>query len=308
MSALFEMEGSRRVRVGQGCFHVIERGQGPVVLLVHGAGAGAFSFRSFIGPLSKRARVIAPDLPGQCLSRAEPGFRYRLEEMASALGELLEGLGVAGVDVALGHSAGAAIVLSMHLSGATKARRLVGINPALLPLPGWAGWVFPVLARWGAGSPRAARWVARGARVAPGWVESTLADTGSKLDREGLRRYRALAARVDHIEGTLAMMAGWTLDGLEARLHDLDVPFHIWAGEGDRAVSPARSAQLVQRHPEILEFRRFPGGHLAHEEHPELFLSALEPVLRDTNDGEPPSRGTDCRSTGANPCSEGRAL
>lgn len=58
---------SRRVMVDGLDTHYLEIGQGPVLILVHGGGAGADSWGNWSACLeayARRFRVIAPDMPG----------------------------------------------------------------------------------------------------------------------------------------------------------------------------------------------------------------------------------------------------
>lgn len=255
-------------------FHVVVRGEGPTILLLHGAGAGGFSFRDLVPGLAKRAQVVAPDLPGQCFSEPAAGFGFGLGAMARATARLLEHLRLE-VDLAVGHSAGAAILAEMVLAGAIRPRRLVGINPAMLPFDGWARHLFPPLARAGARSGIGPRLLAGWAARSPEWVDRTLRGTGSALDARGLELYHRLASAESHVAGTMAMMAAWSLEGLVSRLARFPVPLTLWVGANDRAVPPAQAYRIETVVPEV-ELRRFEGvGHLAHEEAPERFLHPL---------------------------------
>src|SRR5919204_37809 len=64
--------------------HYLVEGRGPAVLLVHGLGGFAESWRHNIGPLSARATVYAIDLPGFGRS-AKPRTGYGLQYFARAV-------------------------------------------------------------------------------------------------------------------------------------------------------------------------------------------------------------------------------
>src|SRR6267143_2150150 len=53
----------RYVRIGGPKVHLLEGGAGPPLLLIHGLG-GPLMWQRVLGPLSKRFRVMAVDLPG----------------------------------------------------------------------------------------------------------------------------------------------------------------------------------------------------------------------------------------------------
>jgi magnesium chelatase accessory protein len=86
------------------------------VLLLHGTGASAHSWRTLAPLLAARHDVIAPDLPGHGFTRAEGRRPLTLPAMAQALAALLRVLGVRPRWI-IGHSAGAAIAAQMCLQG-----------------------------------------------------------------------------------------------------------------------------------------------------------------------------------------------
>ena len=49
--------------------HFVDEGDGSPVVLLHGEPTWSFLYRKVIAPLSARARVVAPDLPGFGRSR-----------------------------------------------------------------------------------------------------------------------------------------------------------------------------------------------------------------------------------------------
>src|SRR3989475_11437263 len=73
--------------------HYVVEGRGPAVILVHGLGGFAETWRHNIGALARRATVYAVDLPGFGAS-AKPRSRYRLANFAGALPGFMGGLGL----------------------------------------------------------------------------------------------------------------------------------------------------------------------------------------------------------------------
>ncbi|AWL07570.1 hydrolase [Massilia oculi] len=57
----------------------------PAVLLLHGFGASSHMFRDLIPQLAGGYRVIAPDLPGFGLTRADKSFKYTFDNLADVI-------------------------------------------------------------------------------------------------------------------------------------------------------------------------------------------------------------------------------
>ncbi len=57
----------------------------PAVLLLHGFGASSHMFRDLIPQLAGDYRVIAPDLPGFGLTRADKSFKYTFDNLADVI-------------------------------------------------------------------------------------------------------------------------------------------------------------------------------------------------------------------------------
>jgi len=238
----------------------------PIMLLVHGTGAATHSWRDLLPPLAEHFTVIAPDLPGHGWTDAPAAARLSLPGMAKALQGLLIALNMRPV-VAVGHSAGAAVLARMALDGAIQPRALVSLNGAFVPLQGVPGQLFSPLARLLVGLPGLPQVFAWRARD-PAMVAQLLAGTGSTLDAEGVRLYGQVVRRPAHAASALGMMAHWDLRPLLADLPRLRTPLLLVAGAGDRSVPPAQSAQVRDLVPGST-LATLPGlGHLAHEERP----------------------------------------
>ncbi len=265
---------SRFVAQGGLTWHVQVAGSGPVLLLVHGTGAATHSWRDMLGRLAERFTVVAPDLPGHGLTRVPGGHALSLPAMARDLGALLGRLGLQPA-LAVGHSAGAAILARMCLDGIIAPAGLVSLNGAYLPLAGPAGQVFAPLARVLVGLPvlpQLFAWRAGNPRV----VERLLAGTGSRLDPKGVALYQRLVRNPAHAAAALRMMASWDLAPLVRDLPKLAPPLLLVAGDGDLAIPPADAARVAAVVPGA-RMVRWPGlGHLAHEEDPGLALRCIE--------------------------------
>jgi pimeloyl-ACP methyl ester carboxylesterase len=109
-------------------------GSGPAVLLLHGFPHTWEVWRSVIGPLAERHRVIAPDLRGLGgATRAEDG--YDAGTLAVDAAGVLDALGESVADVvAIDLGAPVAFLMAMRWPG--RVRRLVVMESLLGRLPG----------------------------------------------------------------------------------------------------------------------------------------------------------------------------
>ena len=129
-------------------------GDGEVLLLIHGMAGSSDSWRSVLPQLSKKFRVIAPDLLGHGES-AKPRSDYSLGAFAVWLRDFLDELGVSQATV-VGHSLGGGVAMQFVYQHPDYVKRLVlissgGLGPdvglilRLLSAPG-AELVLPIIA------------------------------------------------------------------------------------------------------------------------------------------------------------------
>lgn len=262
-------ETSRFIKAGGVHWHVQVSGlqvpDAPVLLLLHGTAASTHSWRDLTPLLRSHFTIVAPDLPGH-------GFSSRLGRpspvaVATAVAALTEALGLAPA-LTIGHSAGAALALTMADKGLARPRAIISLGGALLPFPGMAGKLFPAMARMLFVNPFMPELFAMRAR-APGEVARFLGrSTGSQIDERGLALYERLMQSPGHVGGALALMANWDLEPLEAALASIDLPILLAHGENDATIPPSVATNVAARLPRARPLI-LPGlGHLAHEEDP----------------------------------------
>lgn len=260
-------EASEFVSAAGLLWHVQRMGQGPPVLLLHGTGAATHSWRDLAPLLARRFTLLAPDLPGHGFTAQPPPDGLSLPGMAEAVAGLLEAVGVSP-ELAIGHSAGAAILARMSLDGSIAPRTLVSLNGALLPLSGVPGRMFSPIAKIFATTPLASRIFAWRASD-PSVVERLLRGTGSNLDPAGAALYGRLASNPCHAAAALGMMARWDLRPLARDLPRLDPRLVLVVGTNDRSIPPASAYRVHALVPGSKLVRLRGLGHLAHEEAPE---------------------------------------
>jgi magnesium chelatase accessory protein len=258
-------------------WHVQIKGTGPVVLLLHGTGAATHTWRGSFEALSQRYTVVAPDLPGHGFTETPPGGRLSLPGMAQATSALLGALQIAP-ELAVGHSAGAAIVARQTLDKVMAPRALISLNGAFLPFGGIAGHIFSPIAKVLAMNPFVPAYFARRSSD-DGVIERMLDETGSRIDDEGRELYRRLAGNASHVAGALGMMASWNLRPLANELERLSTPLNLVVGTADKTVPPTQSEEVSRRVRTATLIRWRGLGHLAHEEKPELFIALVDSVM-----------------------------
>ncbi len=254
---------------------VVDAGDGPPLLLLHGAGGAGHSFRNLIPLLTPHYRVIVPDLPGQGFTRSGARSRYGIDAMAEDTATLCQTLDIVPHAI-IGHSAGAA--LALRLADLLHPKGIVGINAALGAFDGAAGVMFPLLARVLAVTPFIPHVVAK-LWGNPATVTKLLTATGSALDAAGQAQYLTLVREPTHVDGTLGMMAQWRLEDLMRQLPTIATPTLLIASAGDLAV-PARISRDAARHMPAANYAELPDhGHLVHEEAAEDVAALILPFL-----------------------------
>ena len=261
---------SRRINGPVHRWHVQEAGNGPLVLMLHGAGGSTHSLRDLIAPLARTYRVVALDLPGHGFTQLGARHRSGLREMIDDIAALAAQEGWTP-DAIVGHSAGSAVALGLSqtlLSPRGHTPKCIGINAALGEFEGLAGVLFPMMAKLLAMLPFSAA-LFSGTASSPARVKALINATGSKIDDEGITLYRRLVSDRTHVDGTLLMMAQWNLKPLLKALPDLETVTTFIVGSEDATVPPgtSRAAAAQMKNAEVVELNGL--GHLAHEEDPE---------------------------------------
>lgn len=257
-------------------WHVQRYGRGPVVLLLHGTGASTHSWADVGAALKSDYSIVAPDLPGHGFSSTPSGAAMTLPGMATAVASLVDSLNVDPVVIA-GHSAGAAVMIEMILSGRAAPRAALSVNGAFAPFGGAGAFLFPLMAKMLALNPFVPALFAQGA-ARRDRVESLIRGTGSTVPDRNVDLYARLLSHSGHVAGALRMMANWDVAPLRAKLAQLKTPTLFAAGENDRAVPPWLAAEAARLAPNG-GHRGFPGlGHLAHEEDPAAFAALIREI------------------------------
>lgn len=265
--------------------HYLERGTGPVLVLLHGNGLYSEDFESsgLIDKLSERYRVIAFDRPGFGYSERPRTTLWTPDAQARLLHQALQEIGVDSA-IVLGHSWGTMVALAMGLQAPDAVRGLVLMSgyyyPSLrLDVPVAAQPAIPILGdlmRFTI-SPLISRllWPLLSKKVFSPWNVS--------------ERFRALPVwmmlrpgqlRASAAESALMVPAAMSLS---KRYAELRVPVRILSGTQDKIVNP--SAQSERLHAALQDEGQDSGlhlqaglGHMTHYAQPEPILAALAAI------------------------------
>ncbi|HEY0134950.1 MAG TPA: alpha/beta fold hydrolase [Nannocystis sp.] len=252
----------------------------PPVLLLHGMLVTSHSFTRLIPALAGDRRVLAPDLPGCGDSDRPPPVLcadYSPRWQAAALLELLDHLGLARIDL-VGHSWGGAIAVCLIDAAPERVRRLVLVDPTLMPM------VIPIEGR-----------LAQVPRLGP-YVFKNM------YRRNELRRYLGRAFSSEHLVSEADVDLYWdrlaraggreaahamlmqlmqpdTMAAMLPRLRAIAAPTVVVFGERD-AIVPHDHAERITAAIPGATLRWLPGcGHTPAEEQPEALAAVLHEHL-----------------------------
>ena len=128
---LFPAEG-RFIDVDGARVHYVDRGQGPVIVMIHGLACQWRSFRYLVDGLTDTHRVIFVDRPGSGYSTGAPGASHSVRAQAEVVAGLIRALGLERPTVA-GHSLGGAVALALALDQPGFVRNLALVAPLTQP-------------------------------------------------------------------------------------------------------------------------------------------------------------------------------
>ena len=264
--------------------HVIERGEGPEVLLVHGAASNARELVAAMDGRLNALRIIAPDRPGLGYSGV-PKDSYDLGVQAAFLADILIQTATGPV-VAVGHSWGSGVLLRLALDRPDLVKALVLLAPAShpwkqefnivnrlagLPLIGdLLVWTLPALL----GPHLMPAGIAKG--FAPGPVSP--ADYADIIGTPLFFRPISFKANAADMEvGSIQM-------GLQSpRYSSLTLPVSIISGQGDVIVyNSIHAAGLARDIPQAHTYRVPNAGHMPHWVAPDLVADVIKAYAHDT--------------------------
>ena len=125
-----------------------DRSRAPDMIFTHANGFNALTYRTLLEPLTREARILAPDLRGHGRSTlaARPGWRRSWRDLRDDLVALIDA--VEGPPMALaGHSMGAVVALLAAGQRPDRVRAVVMLDPVILPRPAALAMSLPLIGR-----------------------------------------------------------------------------------------------------------------------------------------------------------------
>jgi pimeloyl-ACP methyl ester carboxylesterase len=261
--------------------HVVERGSGEPLVLLHGNGSMIqdFGASGLLDAAAEHHRVIAVDRPGYGYSERPRDRVWSPAEQARVIHAALLRLGVSRA-IVLGHSWGTSVAVALALAHPGMVRGLVLVS----------GYYYP--------SARAdvALLSAPAIPVIGDLMRHTVSPLLARLAWPGILRklfgpapvpakFAAfpvdMALRPGPLRASAAEAALMIPDAaaLQDRYRELTMPVAVLAGDGDRLVTTAdQSARLHDELPDST-FQALPGvGHMAHHTATDAVLAAIAEV------------------------------
>ena len=259
------------------------------LLLLHGMAGSSDTWRAVMPQLSKRYRVIAPDLLGHGQS-AKPRGDYSLGAFAAWLRDLLDELGVTSVTI-VGQSLGGGVAMQFVYQHPDYCRRLVLISSGGLGQD--VGWTLRLLSAPGSELLLPAITLPpliRAGETLRSWFSAV--NVGSPRGAEMWSAYSSLAdsqTRQAFLR-TLRSVVDYRGQAVSAlnKLHlTSELPLMVIWGDQDRIIPVDHGFALDQHRPgcriEVLDGV----GHFPHVEEPDVVVDLLDDFIALT---EQPSR------------------
>jgi len=252
-------------------------GGGDPLILLHGIATDRHIWDLVVPELASDRRVVTLDLPGFGGS-APVGEDFDLERVAERIVHGLTGRGIHGPLDLVGHSLGGGVAITLAAIHPRLVRRLVLVAPAgLLPFPATVSNVLAaaadavLAARRGALSLTEVWW---GRKL----LLSLTAADGAELPPTLARQLVEASATAQRTPAALATI---TSADLRPSLAQLRMPLGVIWGDVDRTVPIRGLDEVLKARPDARVTRIPNAGHVPMVECPELFVAALQPLIKD---------------------------
>lgn len=266
VAALPDGVPGRLVDVGGKPVHVVEKGDGAPIVLVHGFAGNTTEWEdTILEPLSESRRVIAVELFGMGFSARLPDTVYDYDLWANQLVGLLDVLGIERADF-VGHSLGGAVISVLAAEHPERVNKLVLVGP-LVPLEDdEVSMKIQALDVPGVGE------------AGLGWIELADHPAATETYRERSRQAFRIAGTRDAL--IVYVRDGQNFDQLYEAHPRIKAPVLIIHGKDDDMVPWPAVLRAASRIHDLTVLPLTDGGHFPHRAHPERVTGAIEDFLK----------------------------
>ena len=248
-----------------------------LILLLHGFGASALTWKEILEPLGEFGHVIAYDRAGFGFTDRPTSWQgvnpYSSQGQLAVIDALVKKFGMGKKVVIVGHSAGGALALGYALDHPDALTSLVLEAPAVYETGGAPDWLNLLY-----GIPQLDH-------VGPLLVAS-IAQRGLKILDQSYNDKTKITQAVKDAYSAPLKIKGWERGfwefnksdkelNLLDRLGDLEVRTLVITGDNDQIVATDNSIRLAAELPNADLLVIPQSGHLPNEEKPKEFLTAL---------------------------------
>jgi 4,5:9,10-diseco-3-hydroxy-5,9,17-trioxoandrosta-1(10),2-diene-4-oate hydrolase len=260
----------------------LSAGEGPPLVLLHGAGDNTLDWQWVMPALAATHRVYAPDLPGSPDS-ARPAADYSPDFFERFVAAFVDALNI-GRAMFVGNSLGGFIALRLALSEPARVTALVLVDSAGLGRavnPAFTSVNVP-----GLGEAAMPFWRTPIGAYQRAWGRTALlfANSPGSVPREWIAEQKRLALSPGYLEAhltTLRALVGpfGQREVMVDLLPALEIPTLVVWGERDRVFPQSQAREAVSRLREGSLALIPECGHMPHVECPDHFLAALGQFL-----------------------------
>lgn len=252
------------------------------ILMIHGLGDEADTWRYMIKPLAENFHIIALDLPG--FGRSDkPNLKYSPNFMMGSILELMDQLEIEKALI-MGSSLGAMLAQGLAIANGERVSGLILIDGALLQHELMQDWGLRLMQ-----APLLGEWLYTRLRKDPLAAFDSLRhvyhdlDALPKVDREFL--YERVTKRVwsngqrRAYFSTLRNLMPWVRDAqseLPGKLASLDIPTLVIRGEHDVLFPKENADEIIQCQPNAKQVTIKGVKHLPQQEDPENTLEEVQ--------------------------------
>lgn len=272
---LIEVAGAR--------LHVVEKGEGLPILLIHGLFGQMQHFTyGVVDELAKQFRVIVVDRPGAGYSVRLQGASASLSSQADVLAALLGTLHIDRPAVVVGHSLGGAVALAL----AQQHPQCVAGLALIAPLTHTPTNVSPAFSSLG---------VPQFVRVAFAWTLALPLAMRQRKERLALvfgpesvpadfavRGGALLGVRPSHFVGACQDFAAAPQDlpAMASGYADLSMPVAVLFGKGDQILNPQEQGEALVAKAPNARLTMVDGGHMLPLTQPEVTTQFIQTFAR----------------------------